>query len=102
MLLPIFGFFFLGLPLLGAILAGILKNNFHANWVSAVVFIPSLLLQIPFCMVALCNDKQIFLNRFLDWLTFLAFSFFLPLILHFGGRFLTRIVRERLSDSSAD
>lgn len=70
MLLPIFGFFFLGLPLLGAILAGILKNNFHANWVSAVVFIPSLLLQIPFCMVILCNDKQIFLNRFLDWLTF--------------------------------
>lgn len=95
MLLPLLGLFLYGLPLLGAICAGCLRNPIWANCLSVASFIPSFLINVLFFMVAY-KERTL---SFDDALAGYGITFFLPLALHFGVRFLTRFIRERLSES---
>lgn len=92
-MLPLLGLFLFGLPLFGAIVAGLQKNSFRANCISAVAFIPSFLIQV-LCFIVMLNQGTL---SFANALTVYGITFFLPLVLHFCVRLLTRFIRTRMS-----
>ena len=90
-MLPLFAFFILGLPLIGAFVAGLLKNSSTANCISIVSLIPSLLFHVFSLIVFICED-----GGFVEHLTAFGILFFLVLFVHVMIRFLVCFIRTCL------
>ena len=94
MVLPLLGFFLLGIPLLGGMVAGYLNNSFWANGISIASFVPSFFLHLIFLILTIHDNNE---TTVLQYLIGLGMTIGIPLAAHFGIRYLVRYVRIRLS-----